>query len=231
MIRTVIIEDDPMVAQINRRYLDKFAMIKVVAVLSRGKEALQYLRTHKADLAILDVYMPEITGIELLRHIRSENIPMDVIMVTAANDVRQVEELLRFGIVDYLVKPFEYERFRGAIEKYLLRKGLLDSNRTLNQNNIDQVVKMDRHSHHAGQGLEKGLQEKTLQTILSALSGDPTRYFSCEDISEHIGLSKVTVRRYLNHLAQDDQVSCIVDYETGGRPSMKYRYQTAHHGS
>ncbi|MDR2486983.1 MAG: response regulator [Clostridiales Family XIII bacterium] len=224
MIRTVIVEDDPMVAQINQRYLDEFPMIQVDAVLMDGQKAYDYLLEHEVELVILDVYMPEITGLELLRSMRQRGLAADVIMVTAANDVQQIEEMLRLGIVDYLVKPFEYERFRVAVDKYLVRNGILTSNRTLDQASIDQMIRADDPSAKSAKGLEKGIQMNTLQTILSPLCKEPERHFGCEDLAAHVGLSKVTARRYLNHLMRTGRVECTIDYETGGRPCMKYRY-------
>lgn len=91
MIKTIIVEDDPMVAQINRRYLDTANDIQVAAEFNNGKDALAYIETEEPDLVILDVYMPVMNGLELLREIRKADIQSDVIMVTAANDVKNVE--------------------------------------------------------------------------------------------------------------------------------------------
>ncbi|MBQ8089582.1 MAG: response regulator, partial [Pyramidobacter sp.] len=140
MIKTIIVEDDPMVAQINRRYLDTANDIQVAAVFDNGKDALAYIENEEPDLIILDVYMPVMNGLELLREIRKSDIQSDVIMVTAANDVKNVEEALRLGIVDYLVKPFEYERFMEAIEKYRKKAHVLKDASTLNQDAIDALV-------------------------------------------------------------------------------------------
>lgn len=210
-----------MVAQINRYYLEEFTDIQVVKVFRNGKKALEFLRQTPVDLVILDVYMPELSGLELLRNMRQLTIHADVIMVTAANATHYVDEMLRLGIVDYLVKPFEYERFRNAVEKYLQRKNLLCSHSTLSQQSIDWIVKSG--GHKAGSSLQKGLQEPTLSLVLKSLQQTPQCYFSCEDLSSRTGLSKVTVRRYLNHLRESRLIDCVVDYETGGRPSMKYR--------
>lgn len=225
MIAAIIVEDDPMVTQINRRYLEDFPEITLVGSFGNGNDALAYLKSHVVDLMILDIYMPLRSGMELLREVRRLSIPTDAILVTAANDTRHVDELLRLGIVDYLVKPFEYARFRGAVEKYLKKANILSSHTTLNQNAIDRMVSVPPVGD--GGELKKGLQQATLSAIVSYLQSAPQQYHSCEQLAAGVGLSKVTVRRYLNHLMEANVVTSRIDYETGGRPSVMYCYHGA----
>lgn len=223
MIKTIIVEDDPMVAQINRRYLDTANDIQVAAVFDNGKDALAYIEDEEPDLIILDVYMPVMNGLELLREIRKADIQSDVIMVTAANDVKNVEEALRLGIVDYLVKPFEYERFMEAIEKYRKKAHVLKDASTLNQDAIDALVSVDAPQPQApARDLKKGLQQRTLDMIRSHLDKMKGETCTCDTLAGVVGLSKVTVRRYLNYLAEIGEIDSSVDYETGGRPCIKY---------
>jgi response regulator of citrate/malate metabolism len=224
MIRALIVEDDPMVAQINRRYLEEYPVIQVESILKNGEEALDYLQKNNVDLMIMDVYMPEISGLEVLRSLRRMGMRTDVIIVTAANDVQQIDEMLRLGVVDYLVKPFEYERFREAVERYLVRMGILNSGSTLNQEAIDRMVKIGDPYSELPVDTEKGVQSRTLRLVLEPLRECPGRYFSCEELAAMVGFSKVTIRRYLNYLLQTKRAECVINYETGGRPSMKYRY-------
>lgn len=224
MVSAIIVEDDPMVAQINRRYLEDFTEISIVGVFCNGNDALAFLKTRQVDLMILDIYMPLLNGMELLQEIRRLSIPTDVILVTAANDAKHVNELLRLGIVDYLVKPFEYARFRGAVEKYLKKANILSRNTTLNQNAIDRMVRVEPDGD--GRDLKKGLQQATLTAIVNYLQSSPQQYHSCENLASGVGLSKVTVRRYLNHLMEANVVTSRIEYETGGRPSVMYCYHS-----
>lgn len=220
MIRTVIVEDDPMVAQINRQYLRQLGDFRVEAVFSSGREALEHLRRSGADLVILDVYMPSMNGSELLRRMRGEGIPTAVIMVTAATEMRVVDEALRLGIVDYLIKPYTFDRFQAAIRKFLAKDNLLKSSTTVDQAVVDRLLV---GGPAAGTDLRKGLHQRTLAHVCEVLQGQRGEKHTCESISAATGLSKVTVRRYLNYLIETGQVVSSIDYETGGRPGVLYK--------
>ena len=106
LYRAVIVEDDPMVSLLNRTFIEKDTRFRVVQTFQDGQSALNWLAQNPADLVVLDVYMPLFTGLELLQALRRRDIPVDAIMVTAANDTATVDQLLKLGAVDYLVKPF-----------------------------------------------------------------------------------------------------------------------------
>lgn len=224
MIHAAIVEDDPMVAQINRRYLQQFSDFKIDGIFDNGRDALEYVRENQPDLVILDVYMPIVSGIELLSRLRGENIKSAVIMVTAATEMSVVEEALRMGIVDYLVKPFSFQRFQEAIQKYLVKVNLLKSNTTADQTVVDQLLNNEPMSFRPDQSeLRKGLCQNTLTSLYNCLKEQACEKQTCESISSRAGLSKVTVRRYLNYLIETGLVFSSIDYETGGRPRVLYR--------
>lgn len=104
MYTTVIIEDDPMITRLNRRYIEQDSRFAVVQTFSAAHPALFWLRRNPIDLIILDVYMPQMRGTELLLQLRAEGVDADVIMVTSANDAKTVNDAVRLGAVDYLVK-------------------------------------------------------------------------------------------------------------------------------
>lgn len=223
-IHTVIVEDDPMVAQINQQYLQRMGQFQIDGVFTNGQEALEYLRSHSTDLVILDIYMPVISGSELLWRLVAENIKTSVIVVTAATEVQVVDEALRLGAVDYLIKPFSFQRFQKAIRKYLSQLNLLKSVTSVDQSMVDQLLWSGPSSSDADQvELRKGLSQKTMAYILQYLQEHAAEKHTCESISAASGLSKVTVRRYLNYMIETEQVFTSIDYETGGRPRVLYR--------
>ena len=118
MYRVVIVEDDPMVSLLNRTFVERDARFQVVQSFQDGRAALAWLEQNPADLAVLDVYMPLFTGLELLHALRGQGVGIDAIMVTAANDAPTVDTLLKLGGVDYLGKPFTYERFQQALDTF-----------------------------------------------------------------------------------------------------------------
>jgi len=219
--KVLIVEDDPMVSMINEQYVNRNKAFHVAAKYKDGKSALEYLENNDVDLIILDVYMPLMDGFETLRQIRKNKKSVDIIMVTAANDRASLEEALHLGVVDYLVKPFTYDRFRIALDKYISQIAALKDIDTLNQKNIDFIIE---NAHKKSEELyPKGIQEKTLQTILEEVKKNPSSWVTGDELAERIGLTGVTVRRYLNYLTEKGVLHSDIDYETGGRPCMKYR--------
>ena len=118
-LRVLIVEDDPMVADINRKFTEAVTGFVVAGTARNGQEALLLLEKEKPDLLILDVYMPEVDGVSVLSLLRKSDIPVDVIMVTAAGDTETIARIMRQGVIDYIVKPFKFERYRAALESYL----------------------------------------------------------------------------------------------------------------
>ena len=163
MYEVLIVEDDPMVAMIDRQYVNQNVHFRVVQVCKDGESALEYLRRKKVDLVILDVFMPRIDGMELLRQIRREQLAVEVIMVTAANDSATLDEALHLGIIDYLVKPFVNARFQAALEKFMAQRNAFHDLSSLNQQNIDYII--DSVHRRSIDLYPKGIQDKTLETI------------------------------------------------------------------
>ena len=219
--KVLIVEDDPMVSMINEQYVNRNKAFRVVGKCKDGKSALEYLENNTVDLIVLDVYIPLMDGFETLRQIRKNKKSVDIIMVTAANDRASLEEALHLGVVDYLVKPFTYDRFCIALDKYVSQVAALKDLDTLNQKNIDFIIE---NAHKKSEELyPKGIQEKTLQTILDEMKKNPSKWMTGDEIAERIGLTGVTVRRYLNYLTEKGILLSEIDYETGGRPCMRYK--------
>lgn len=216
----VIAEDDPMVAAINRRYLETNPEILLAGVFGNGQDALQYLREHPVDLAIVDYYMPVLNGRELIRRCREEGLQLDFIMITANNDAQEIAEILRLGAVDYLVKPFSQERFTRSIRRFLEQRNALRSGRQLSQADIDELL--SARPAPTGNELDKGLQQRTLDLILAFLDRNPAESHSSEEIAREVNLSRITVRRYMNYLLKTGAITSEIDYATGGRPSIRY---------
>ena len=221
MYKVIIVEDDPMVAMINEQYVRRNKQFCVASVCKDGKHALEYLKHNTVDLIVLDVFMPHMDGFETLRQIRKNKISAEVIMVTAANDRESLEEALHLGIIDYLVKPFTFERFQMALEKYVAQIGALKQIETLNQKNIDFIIENSRKKSE--DILPKGIQEKTMSLIVTRLKECDKEKMTGDEIAEGIGLTGVTVRRYMNYLMESGRVIGEMNYETGGRPCMLYR--------
>ena len=223
MYKVLIVEDDPMVAMINGQYIKRNKNFEIVGNCSDGLSALEFLENNTVDLLILDVFMPKMDGFETLRQIRNKQIVVDAIMVTAANERESLEEALHLGIVDYLVKPFTFDRFQMALEKYIAQNNALKGIDTLNQKRIDHIF--DNSRKKSDDLFPKGIQERTLIIIMEYLNSNKGKWFTGDDIAAKVGLTSVTVRRYMNYLAESGRVVSEINYETGGRPCMLYKVE------
>ena len=218
MYRTVIVEDDPLIASINQTFLGRDPRFSLSAIFHTGQDALPWLRVHPVELLILDVYMPRMSGLELLRELRAEEITLDVVMVTAANDSRTVDALLKLGVVDYLVKPFTAQRFQQALDAFVRQREAMTSHASVSQEDLDALLSNSR----SATPIPKGLQPGTLARIRDCLAQATGEGCTCEALAEHVGLSSVTVRRYLTYLVGRGEAVSRINYDTGGRPSLLY---------
>lgn len=223
MYSVIIVEDDPMVASINRQYVELEPSFSVKQSFKSGQDALSRLSREEADLIILDYYMPLMTGKEFIDRLHSMGKAPSVIMVTSASDSAIVQELLSRGVLDYLVKPFERSRFRQALSRFAQTRSCLDGSPELNQAEIDRLLSHMQPSSSSFQTeLAKGLSETTLNLIRNFLQNRPGEFFSSEQIAEQVCLSRITIRRYVNYMLEMGEIISSVDYQTGGRPSIKY---------
>lgn len=224
MVRTIVADDDPMVAEINRQYLLRAGPFQVDGSYSTAAAALEHLNNVPTDLLILGLRNSIPDNLFLLRTIRLKHIPCSVIMATTACSIQTVDEFLRLGVMDYLVKPYSYDRFEAACRRYLETEELLQRNPMADQQMLDRLL--GREAAVGSCELHKGLSQKTMDLIQNQLRHHPGLSLACEDFAAATGLSKVTVRRYLNYLVGAGQIDSTIDYETGGRPRLLYFLRT-----
>lgn len=225
-IEILLVEDDPMVMAVNKGFIEQVGGYKIVGDAYTGQKALELLTVLQPKLTILDIYLPDISGVQILKEIRNRGIPTDVIMVTAAQDVETVQKMLRYGAVDYIVKPFKFERLQAALEKYKSFAGKFSNGGAIDQAALDKLmnVSLIGQTQLTERNLElpKGLRDITLQQVLSFVAKDRQGY-SAEEVAEGVGLARVTARRYLEYLEKSGKVRLESRYGTVGRPVNKYR--------
>ena len=221
----LIIEDDSMVAAIDRQYVESDHRFQVDQIFKSGLPALDYLADHRADLVILDYYTPQMNGQEFLDRLLTLPGPAPaVIAVTSANDPDIVQALLQRGVLDYLIKPFALPRFRQAMDRFLQRQSLLTQHAAgVDQQTIDRLIQLPETPPPAPE-LSKGLNLSTLSMLREVLSAHPGESFTSEQIAAQVHLSRITVRRYVSHMVETHELESSIDYRTGGRPSIQYRF-------
>ena len=220
--RVMIVEDDPMVAAIDRQYIEMDNAFQVVQVCKDGREGLDYLTEHAVDLIILDYYTPAMTGLDFMDRLHAAGHSPSVIMVTSANDTNIVEGLRFRGVLDYLVKPFQYARFHQALDRFRQFRQLLEhSGGDLDQGSIDQLFQGSKPASDA-QIPAKGLNQGTLDHVRAFFAAHPEQSFTSEQVAEQVGLSRITIRRYVSYMADAGEIVSSIDYQTGGRPAVRY---------
>ncbi len=223
LIKVFIVEDDPMVSSINKQFTEKVAGFKVVGISTSETDALEKIKELKPDLILLDVYLPKGNGVHLLKQIRHENIPTDIILVTAAKDTQTIQETLRYGAVDYLIKPFDFDRLQQALLNYLTLRQLIDGHTNLSQDEFDHYnISSDTGNLNHLSSLPKGVHFLTLKQLLSYLDSQQEA-LSCQQIADALSLSKITAWRYLEYLVDKGKVQITLEYGSIGRPTKHYR--------
>lgn len=221
MYNVIIVEDDPMVMEINREFIESIKYIKVTKVFSNGKKAWDYIsKGNPVDLIILDIYMPEMNGFQLLNKLRASGNNCAVIPVTAANEPESLENILSYSVVDYLVKPFKKERLEQAIERFVYYKKLTEKKYPLSQADINKLF--ITKTPEVNRKDEKKLEPRTLELIINYLETHRGEQLTAKMVSDNVGLSLVTVRRYMNHLVKEKNIQSSLNYSTGGKPAVVY---------
>ncbi len=220
--KVLIVEDDPMVAMINEQYVSKNPNFCVALSCRNGQAALDFLKNNSVDLILLDVFMPLMDGIETLKKIREMKVDSEVIMVTAANDTATIESTMHLGVLDYLIKPFAYERFEVSLEKFVSKIKVLKENQILDQSRIDSLISNGPQETVEEKKCPKGIQPKTLSLVLDYFKKS-NKWHTADMVAESLGLSIVTARNYMNYLVKEGTIVQDMNYETGGRPSVLYR--------
>lgn len=220
MIQVLIVEDDPMVAELNRRYVERVEGFAFAGIVKDGEEALLVLKEKKIDLVLLDIFMPNLNGLELLSAIRQQGHSVDVIVVSAARDNESIQMALRNGAVDYLIKPFEFERMQAALTNFKKRLRLIRDSSNLSQELLDQQI-FARHSQIDGE-LPKGLDRNTIKRVWECILGRKEE-FTAEEMANDVGLSPVSIRKYLKYFQNTDLLHVEISYGAVGRPVYRYR--------
>ena len=212
----LIVDDDFMVAEIHRRFVEQVDGFRATGVTRTGTEALTAIEDLQPDLVLLDVYLPDMTGLEVLQQLRSDGNLVGVIMITAARELDTVKGALDGGAADFLIKPFEFPQFKAKLEAFAARADTLESAGGIDQSLVDSLF---GRPGGATQVLPKGLGAETGRLVLDAVrSAGEVSAAECADL---VGISRVSARRYLEHYLSTDVLELRLQYGAG-RPERRY---------
>lgn len=228
MYKVFIVEDDPMVLSINTRFTEKVEDFKVVGTSKTGHEALDKIISKKPDLVLLDVYLSEQNGLKILQEIRSTQFYPEVIMITAANDADTVEKAFKLGVLDYIVKPYSFNRFKQSLVSFSNKiQAIKRKDSELSQKDIDKI----NYSINSNETLQsaasisielpKGIDKFTLDRVREAIENS-TVTLSSSDMADILCLSRVTARKYLEFLVDEKIIKAELKYGSSGRPTKLF---------
>ena len=221
-LAVLVVEDEPIVAQAHTAYVGRVAGFAVVATVHSGREALKVLATGGTDLVLLDMNLPDGHGLDVVRSMRAQGIRADVIAVTSARDLDVVRAAVSLGVVQYLLKPFVFASLRDRLEAYAdYRRRTVDQGAVATQGDVDQVFAELRAG--SASSLPKGFSEDLWGRVLETVRG-ADQAMSANEVAVRLGVSRVTARRYLEHLADSAMAVRRSRHAGAGRPELEYRW-------
>lgn len=226
MIHTLLVDDDALTLELHRDYIERLDGYQVVGECSGARAALQALiespPQEGIDLVLLDMTMPDGTGLDVLRHLRARSISVDVIAVTAVRDAETVRQMAALGVVQYLVKPFTFSTFRERLDQHrAYREQSVAAAGQASQAEIDALLGASRPTGSIR--VPKGLSATSLALVTSAARA--AGVLSASEAAEQLGMSRVAARRYLEHLADEGRLERAARYRGRGRPETEYRWR------
>jgi response regulator of citrate/malate metabolism len=221
VIRTLVVDDDFRVASIHAAYVEKIPGFSVVGEVHSAKSLVNSLGPLRPDLILLDLYLPDQHGLEVLKRLRqprsgAENV--DVIVITAASDAASVRSAMQYGAIGYLLKPFGFPALQEKLVAYQAMRRQLSSLQRADQTSVDRVYSLMSGAPRPAP------KSHTLEAVEELLANDRT-WLSASEVAAKLGTSRVTAQRYLTKLEASGRVAMSLRYGSAGRPEHRYRYQ------
>jgi response regulator of citrate/malate metabolism len=222
VIGVVIVDDDFMVAKVHAGFVAGLDGFEVVGTAATGASALEAIDRLRPDLVLLDVYLPDMTGLDVLRQLRASGTPADVIVISAARDVDSIRSALHGGVLHYLVKPFDRQTFETRLRDYAALHSDLGGLSEAGQTDVDRLFTLPRRGGAAMVSTPKGIAPETLELVREALAGAGAAGLSATECSTRTGLARVSARRYLEQLVSQQEADVRQRYGTAGRPERRF---------
>jgi len=223
VIGVLVVDDDFRVAQVHADFVGRIPGMDVVAQAHTAAAALDAATRHRPDLVLLDVYLPDASGLDLLRRLRAPpDHPPDVILLTAARDMKSVRTAMHFGALHYLVKPVDFGTLHERLTAYAELHALRGREGEIDQQEVDRLFGLMRRGGSVTAGLPTGGGSPTAEQIVTVLR-DARDDLSALEVAERVGISRATAQRYLSALARSEVVRLELRYGATGRPEHRYR--------
>lgn len=228
-INVLIIEDDFWIAGIHKEQVEEIPSFNVCQIAKSKEEALTFLKrcptSSLPHLILLDIYIPDVCGLDLFKDLRSTYNTIDIIVITAANDYSTIMATKRGGAFDYIIKPVDEKRFNFALNRYAIFFEQTRYTEDFNQQDVDQIFHVGPELIEKDEpNLPKGIDPLTLEEIITFLENDAYDAMTATDISKSLGMSRSTIRRYMEYLVSINKAKAELNYGNIGRPLRQYIY-------
>lgn len=221
-VRVLVVEDDMRISELHQRFVEKLPQFEVIGVAHCIVDAAEMVEILQPDLVLLDLFFPEGNGMDLLRRIRAGEQPCDVILITAAREIASLQDALRGGVFDYIIKPVYFPRFEEALQKYYTYFSRLHSGGALDQKDVDRLLHAQRASDSLSGAIPKGIDTLTLNKVRKVFDDPKMTDLNAEEVGNKVGISRSTARRYLEFLATEGFLKADLIYGVVGRPERRY---------
>ncbi|MDI3360070.1 response regulator [Lelliottia sp. V89_10] len=221
----VIVEDEPHLAGLHREYIEQNFHLRVVGIAGTIEEARALLQRHQPRLILLDNYLPDGQGVDLIDSPLLKSFECSVIFITAASDMQTCSHAMRSGAFDYLIKPVFFQRLRASLERFMLLVHTLRQQKVVDQHALDKLFNLPAADTSAVPST-KGIEPNTLERVKQVFTDDPDTHWSVEQVVEKTGISKTTCRRYLEYCVEAKLISAELQYGSIGHPRRLYRKVT-----
>jgi len=221
----VIVEDEPHLAGLHREYIEQNFHLRVVGIAGTIEEARALLQRHQPRLILLDNYLPDGQGVDLIDSPLLKSFECSVIFITAASDMQTCSHAMRSGAFDYLIKPVFFQRLRASLERFMLLVHTLRQQKVVDQHALDKLFNLPAADTSAVPST-KGIEPNTLERVKQVFTDDPDTSWSVEQVVEKTGISKTTCRRYLEYCVEAKLISAELQYGSIGHPRRLYRKVT-----
>ncbi|TDO99712.1 response regulator [Marinomonas balearica] len=221
LLTVMIVEDDPRASYALENAINQHNRFKVIAASERISESLADAMNHKPDLIMVDITLPDGSGLDLISRLKQSDLNASYIMTTAERESSVVSEAIQLGVMDYLVKPLRVSRIHQALDDFIAFKETIHKMKKVDQVEIDHLFRKNTASK--SRRTPKGIDENTLGTLMEYINNTGDTSFTAQQAGDAVELSRITARRYLEYLEEQGIVEMNLDYNTGGRPKQHYK--------
>ena len=217
-LSVAIADDNQKILDLLEKVIGTDQELDLVGKAKNGEEMCRIIKEKNPDVVLLDLIMPKMDGLSFLEHLKNLAPSVSVIMITASQNKESLRTALAHGVADYIIKPFTFERFKAALLTFAERWRLLHEAEDFDQSDLDNIF----HRGAPPQQFSKGIDADPLEKILASVNA-ASAPVSTQEVADDVRLSRISVRKYLSYLEENNRIQGELSYGGKGRPVKLYR--------